>query len=112
MANDLSPNQLLDVLSKSSGPIFTADVFPIVPFVKVKSAVDTLKSRNMIMYETIEADEYILTSEAEGIVANGSHEARVFEAVLQAVGGLKIKDLPVCGDYCMPDGWTTRWKIC
>lgn len=95
MASDLSPNQLLDALSKSDSPVLTADAFPSVPFVKVKSVVDTLKSREMITYKTIEADEYKLTPEAEGIVANGSHEARVFEAVIQAVGGLRIKDLPV-----------------
>lgn len=97
MATDLTPNQLLNALAKSDSPILTADAFPSVPFVKVKSAVDTLKSREMIAYKTIEADEYVLTPEAEGIVKNGSHEARVFEAVIQAVGGLKIKDLPVRG---------------
>jgi phenylalanyl-tRNA synthetase alpha chain len=95
MANFL-PDQILYGLSQSSGPILTQDVFPDVQFATMKSALDRLGSRELISYKTIEREENILSEEAKGIVANGSHEARVFEAVRKAVGGLKISDLPVC----------------
>lgn len=95
MAVELTPNEVLETLSKADGPILTNEAFPSVPFVKVKSAVDTLKSREMIAYTQVNSQVYNLTPEAEGIVANGSHEARVFEAVRKAVEGLKISELPV-----------------
>lgn len=113
MANDLSPNQVLNALSHRDGPVLTADVFPSVPFVKVKSALDTLKSRDMVAYKTIEREEAILTFEAEGIAANGSHEAKVFEAVRKAVEGLKISELPVRWLNCMParlDDSEAKWS--
>lgn len=56
----------------------------------------------MVTYSKIDREEAILTEEAEGIAANGSHEAKVFEAVRKAVDGLKISDLPVRGINCMP----------
>ena len=94
MALELSPNQLLESLSRSDGALLTSDAFPGVPFVKVKSAVDTLKSREMITYLQVDREEAILTREAEGIAANGSHEAKVWHAVQKAMNGLKISDLP------------------
>ncbi|KAJ0295248.1 hypothetical protein COL922a_014097, partial [Colletotrichum nupharicola] len=48
----------------------------------------------MVEYETIDKEVVVLTKEGEDIVANGSHEAKVFEAVVAAVEGLKISDLP------------------
>ena len=48
----------------------------------------------MIVYETIDDLEWTLSEEARGIAAEGSHEAKVFEAVRKAVDGLKISDLP------------------
>lgn len=56
----------------------------------------------MVTYRKIDREEAILTEEAEGIAANGSHEAKVFEAVRKAVDGLKISDLPVRGSNRMP----------
>lgn len=95
-------SQILDVLSRSDGPVLSADAFPSVPSTTVKSALDRLKSRDMVAYKDIVREEAVLTPEAEGIAANGSHEARVFEAVQKAVGGLKIADLPVRGANCTP----------
>ena len=94
MADDLSPNEVLASLSKTDGALLTSNAFPRVSFVKVKSAVDTLKSRDMITYKQVDREEAILTPEAEGIAANGSHEAKVWEAVRRAMNGLKISDLP------------------
>jgi phenylalanyl-tRNA synthetase alpha chain len=94
-------DQILDALSQGGGPILTQDTFPDIQFATMKSALDRLGSRELISYKTIEREENVLSEEAKGIVANGSHEARVFEAVRRAVGGLKISDLPVCRPWCM-----------
>lgn len=91
--NDLA-SKILTRLSEQE-PILSAAAFPNVPFVEVKAALDRLGSRSMVSYEQLERDEALLTPEGQGIVDDGSHEARVFEAVKEAVGGLKIADLPV-----------------
>ncbi len=101
MATDLT-TQVLDALSHSNGPILSAESFASTPSATVKSALDRLGSREMVTYKTIDREEAILTPEAEGIAADGSHEAKVFEAVRQAVEGLRIVDLPVCWLNRMP----------
>ena len=101
MAIDLT-NEVLNALSQTDEPLLSTDAFPSTPSSDIKSALDRLKSREMVVYETIDKDEAILTPEAEDIAANGSHEAKVFEAVLQAVEGMKIADLPVRWLNCMP----------
>ena len=101
MASDLT-SQVLDALSESNDPVRTANAFPSVPSTTVKSALDRLGSREMISYNTIDREEAVLTDEANGIVEDGSHEAKVFEAVRKAVEGLKITDLPVRRPDCMP----------
>ena len=101
MANDLT-SQVLEALSQSRRPLLSADAFSSIPSTTVKSALDRLSSRGMVIYKTIDREEAILTSEAEGIATEGSHEAKVFEAVRQSVEGLKIVDLPVCWLNCMP----------
>lgn len=93
MAIDLTA-EVLDALSQTDQPILSTDAFPSTPSSEIKSALDRLKSREMVVYETIDKDEAVLTSEAEGIAANGSHEAKVFEAVSRAVEGMRISDLP------------------
>lgn len=101
MASDLT-SQVLDALSQCDGPVLSADAFPSIPSTTVKSALDRLSSREMVSYRTIDREEAILTAEAEGIASNGSHEAKVFEAVRKSVEGLKIVDLPVCRLNCTP----------
>lgn len=101
MASDLT-SQVLHVLSQSHGPVLSADAFPSIPSTTVKSALDRLGSREMVSYRVIDREEVILTVEAEGIAANGSHEAKVFEAVRNSIEGLKIADLPVCWLNCTP----------
>ncbi|KAL7786996.1 tRNA synthetases class II core domain (F) domain-containing protein [Trichoderma ceciliae] len=73
--------------------ILSTEAFPDVPFETLKAALDRLSSRSMVVYEQIERQEAILEAEAEEIVQHGSHEARVFEAVHKALGGLSIQDL-------------------
>lgn len=85
----------LDILQKldKTSPIQSQEAFPQFSFGELKAALDRLASRSMVTYEQIEKDEPILEAEAEQIVANGSHEARVFEALRQAVEGLSVQDL-------------------
>ena len=47
----------------------------------------------MITYKTIDREEAILEPEAEEIAANGSHEARVFEALRKSIEGLTVSEL-------------------
>ena len=101
MATDLT-TEVLDALSSTEEPVLSTDAFPSTPSTEIKSALDRLKSRDMISYEAIDKEGAVLTPEAEGIAANGSHEAKVFEAVLQAVEGMKMSDLPVRWLNCMP----------
>lgn len=103
MADDLI-SEVLEILSTSKEPILTANAFPLIPFNTIKSALDRLGSRELIAYKQIDREEFILTEEGQGIAANGSHEAKVFEAVRKAVEGLKIGDLPVCQPVSMEDG--------
>ncbi|KAF3483902.1 phenylalanyl-tRNA synthetase alpha chain [Arthroderma uncinatum] len=93
MASDLTP-QVLECLASTDEPQLSSHVFPSAPAQSVKAALDRLTARDMVLQETIETEEVYLLPEAEGIVANGSHEARVFEAVSAAMEGLKITDLP------------------
>ncbi|OJJ02405.1 hypothetical protein ASPVEDRAFT_41898 [Aspergillus versicolor CBS 583.65] len=93
MASDLT-NPVLEALSTSEEPIISSKAFPSTPSLQVKSALDRLASRLMVEYEAINGEAITLTKEGEDIVANGSHEAKVFQAVLAAMDGLKIKDLP------------------
>lgn len=112
MATDLTA-EVLNILSQTDEKILSTDAFPSAPSSEIKSALDRLKSREMIVYETIDKEEAVLTPEAEGIAANGSHEAKVFEAVLQAVDGMKISDLPVRWLNCMPGRLDVRqFKMC
>ncbi|KAI9375004.1 tRNA synthetases class II core domain (F)-domain-containing protein [Aspergillus egyptiacus] len=93
MASDMT-NPILDALSASDAPILSSEAFPSTPSLNIKSALDRLASRQMVEYETIDKEVVVLTKEGETIVANGSHEAKVFQAVLAAMDGLKISDLP------------------
>ena len=110
MATDITA-EVLDVLSRTDEPVLSTDAFPSVPSTEIKSALDRLKSRDMVSYDAIDKEEAVLTPEAEGIAANGSHEAKVFEAVLQAVDGMKISDLPVRWLNCMPGRLDLRQPI-
>lgn len=96
MATDLV-SEILDALSLNNH-LTSSDAFPDVPSSTIKGALDRLDSRGMVLYQTLEREEANLTEEGKGIAAEGSHEAKVFEAVSKAVEGLRISDLPVCID--------------
>lgn len=101
MATDLTA-QVLDALSQTEDPILSTNAFTNIPSTEIKSALDRLNSREMVAYLTLDKEEAILTPEAEGVAANGSPEAKVFEAVRAAAEGLKISELPVRWLYCTP----------
>lgn len=101
MAEELT-QRVLDVLAGHDGELLSNEAFPESPFNSVKSALDRLGSREMVNYQQIDREEAALNEESERIAANGSHEARVFEAVRAAVDGLKLADLPVCWLDSMP----------
>lgn len=88
------PTQVLEALaSATSLPLLSAQAFPTVDSLHVKAALDSLASREMVTYETIEKEEAELTDEAAGVVKDGSHEAKVYNAVCKSLEGLKISEL-------------------
>lgn len=101
MADELT-SRILTILSDVERPIISGDEYPTIPSTTVKSALDRLASRDMVVYKTVDREEAILTAEAEAIAAEGSHEAKVYEAVRKSIEGLKIADLPVRGRSCTP----------
>ncbi len=84
--------EVLQSLSKSD-PVISSEVFPHVKPTEVRGALDRLASRSMVTYKAIEKEEFVLEPEGEQIAAKGSHEARVFEALRQAMDGLSVADL-------------------
>jgi phenylalanyl-tRNA synthetase alpha chain len=83
---------ILHTLDKQE-PVLSAEVFPSYKSADIKSALDRLASRYMVTYETIDREEAVLEPEGEEIVVNGSHEARVFEALQNAMDGLTMAEL-------------------
>jgi len=93
VSSDLTA-EILQALAQND-EILSSDVFPSQKSTDVKSSLDRLGSRLMITYETIDREEAVLEPEAQEIAANGSHEARVFEALREAVEGLTVAELEV-----------------
>ncbi|ERF70038.1 hypothetical protein EPUS_03590 [Endocarpon pusillum Z07020] len=111
MATDLTA-EVLSALATAEAPIFSQDAFPSHPPEVIKATLDRLGSREMVEYEKLDTEEVHLTPEGEGIAENGSHEARVFEAVRSALEGLKIKDLPtIVGAEAAKVGQGTAFKL-
>jgi phenylalanyl-tRNA synthetase alpha chain len=92
LAGDL-PVEILQKLNDKGDPLLSAEAFPHVKPVEMRSAIDKLASREMVKFDTLEKEVIILEPEGEQIAASGSHEVRVFEAVRQALEGLSIADL-------------------
>lgn len=86
------PNDILQALS-TNDHILSSDAFPKQSSTDLQAALLSLASKEMITYDTINRDEWTLLPEAEGIAQNGSHEARIFDALSKAVDGLSLADL-------------------
>lgn len=112
-------DQVLRGLNESS-PLLSNEAFPNASFVDLKAALDRLSLREMVQYETLNLEEVLLEPEGEQIVTNGSHEARVFEALRSAVEGLTVQELEkTIGDKTVTklgqgkafkDKWITKTK--
>ncbi|KAI1005933.1 Phenylalanine--tRNA ligase alpha subunit [Podosphaera aphanis] len=90
--------EILKALSRAEGPILSSEFFQNSS-AEIKGALDRLASRSMVIYETIDKEEINLEPEALEIEENGSHEARVFEALRDSMEGLTISELEaVVGD--------------
>lgn len=73
--------------------------FPHIDSSQIQGAVTSLASRSMVTFKAIERDLWTLTAEGVDIVANGSHEMRLFDKVTEAMEGLKISEVTkVMGD--------------
>jgi phenylalanyl-tRNA synthetase alpha chain len=86
------PSEVLQALSENN-PILSSETFHSQKSTDVKSALDRLASRYMVTYETLDREEAVLEDEGQEIAANGSHEARVFEALQKALNGLTVSEL-------------------
>jgi phenylalanyl-tRNA synthetase alpha chain len=86
------PSEILQILSQKE-PVLSSEAFPSQKSDAVKGALDRLASRSMVVYDTIDREEAVLEPEAVEIEANGSHEARVFEALQKSMDGLTIAEL-------------------
>ena len=90
--------EVLDLLDTKE-TLQSNEDFPSIPQRDIKAALDRLASRSMIEYKTLDKEDVNLTPESEGIVANGSHEFKVWKAVKEA-GKIAIKELPVGSALC------------
>lgn len=91
---DLAVKILKALDETTTTPLLSGSAFPASSFAELKAALDKLASREMVRFDTTEQEVAVLEEEGEYIVANGSHEARVFKA-LQAAGegGLTVQEL-------------------
>ena len=85
--------QILDLL-ENKDPLQSNTDFPDTPQAEIKAALDRLGSRQMLVYETQETEQVLLTKEGQMIHDEGSHEYKVWDAVQQK-GKLPLKELPV-----------------
>lgn len=72
--------QILETL-ESQDPLQTQDAFPTSTQIEIKAALDRLASRHMVVYETKDTEQAILTDEGQQIADEGSHEYKVWDAV-------------------------------
>lgn len=91
MASDLT-SQVLHLLDKAD-PVLSTESFPNVPFAELKAVLDRLGSRSMVEYKQLEREEATLEPEGKAIAENGSHEARVFEALSKAMKALTVQEI-------------------
>ncbi|PUU83729.1 tRNA synthetases class II core domain (F)-domain-containing protein [Tuber borchii] len=117
MATELAIRVLQSLNDAAELPLASGEAFPDVESTVLKGALDSLQSREMLVYETLDREEPVLTEEAEGIVRDGSHEAKVYQAVCAAMDGIKISELPrivggttakVGQGKAFKEGWITK----
>ncbi|QSL67118.1 hypothetical protein MERGE_001507 [Pneumocystis wakefieldiae] len=60
---------------------------------KIQGCLNSLASKQMVTYKSIEREYFVLTEEAKNIVLNGSHEAKIFNLISSSVDGLTLQEL-------------------
>lgn len=86
--------EILDLLDTKE-PLQSNEDFPAISQAEIKAALDRLASRSMVEYKSLDSEKVVLTPESEGIVAEGSHEFKVWKLVKER-GSVPIAELPVC----------------
>lgn len=94
--NNGSRDLTLDILEtlEHTDPIQSSTTFPDVPQAEIKAALDRLKSRLMVQYDTADSEVVVLTTEGKQIADEGSHEYKVWKVVKDS-GKVSLKELPV-----------------
>jgi phenylalanyl-tRNA synthetase alpha chain len=85
--------EVLDLLN-TKDTVATESDLADVGQAEIKAALDRLASRNMVVYETNDQEQVVLTKEGEQIANEGSHEFKVWDAV-QRRGQMPLKELQV-----------------
>lgn len=87
---------ILDTLDEQP-EINSTETFPQIPQDEIKAALDRLKSRLMLEYDSVDKEQVELTGEGQTICDSGSHEWKVWDAIKSA-GKIEMKDLVVSYD--------------
>lgn len=87
--------QILQVVDKNNGVQNTLETpeFKSLDPNTLQSSLKSLWAKEMITFDKIETDHWILTKEAEEFLVSGSHEIRLLKEVMLALEGLKISDV-------------------
>lgn len=83
-------SQLLNLLAESDHPI-DGSSFDSTELVRVLSG---LSSKEIVSFESLVTESWVLTDEGKDILNKGSHEAQVYNAI-PAGNSISVKDLAV-----------------
>lgn len=83
-------SQLLNLLSTTDHPI-DGSVFDTTELVRV---LNGLSSKDIVAFDPIVTESWVLTDEGQSILSKGSHEAQVFNAIPKGQS-ISIKELNV-----------------
>ncbi|ODQ63575.1 hypothetical protein NADFUDRAFT_84229 [Nadsonia fulvescens var. elongata DSM 6958] len=90
---------VLQALDKAGSIKDSRSTFPGVPSASIQAALYSLTAREMVTFKDHSIDKWDLTNEGKDIIANGSHEMRLYDEVVKSMEGLKIADVTkVLGD--------------
>lgn len=87
--------KLLQAVDQHSGISNTLELeeFKLIDANTLQASLTSLWAKEMITFNKIETDLWVLTDEAKQFLQSGSHEIRVLDEVLKSLDGLKIADV-------------------
>lgn len=85
--------EILRILDKKGTIENSSKEFPNQTSQEIYAALSSLSSRSMVTYTSKEQNVWHLTDEAKDVVANGSHEYRLLNKVIESLEGLKISEV-------------------